>query len=176
MESPEKTKDAPWYENNLKRMMTGWCFPDFDQLYPESCDQDWAVVQKLVNEKLDAPAMAARLAEIGTDVFYFHAKSCGPGNLWYNSATGHKHSALGDRDWVGELVQACRDKGIIPVCMVQVTLDKRVHTEHPEWRQLKADGTAAERGYPCINSPYRAQVLRELGEIVSGYDIGGDPA
>lgn len=164
--------EKPWYLGNLRRMMTGWVIPDYDQLEKgESRDEDWEELKKIVNEKLDARAIVDQLCELPAQVFYFHAKSHS-GNVWYQAEVGHKYSALGERDFVAELVNECRNTGIVPVCMFQVSTDRRAAEEHPDWLQLDTQGQPSR--FLCVNNPdRRAYILAQIKEIVSKYDIGG---
>ncbi|MCK4400754.1 beta-galactosidase trimerization domain-containing protein [bacterium] len=162
-----------WYETKLRRMMTGWSFPDRDQLKNYNMSlEGYEKLEKIINNNLDAKKMVSKLKEIDAEVFYFHAKSHS-GNAWYNTRIGHKHSALRGRDFVAELVRECRKNDISPVCMLQVTTDVRVYDEHSKYRKVSNKGISF-RPYVCINNPsWRKKVLSQIEEIVANYDIDG---
>ncbi len=107
---------------------------------------------------------------------------CHHGMSYYNTAVGIKHPAL-TIDLLGEMVKACRSRGIRVAVYYSVCWDAHAGAEHPEWLQVGLDGSPIrpkpfERPYYgwetlCLNTPYTAYVRGQLEEILRGYDIDG---
>lgn len=96
--------------------------------------------------------------------------------LW-RTEIGQRHANMGERDFFGEVVRACRDRGVHPLAYFSVIFDNWAYETHPDWRILPADGYESHLqgryGVACPNSPYRDYVQACVREIVSAYDIDG---
>ena len=102
------------------------------------------------------------------------------GYSYYDTAVGKKHPALGERDWVGELVPVLRRHGIEFTAYYCFEYDSYAASAHPEWSTINRDGVPlvcgmptnssnARWGMPCYETDYRAYVLGQLKEIVERF-------
>ncbi|NSW57194.1 MAG: alpha-L-fucosidase [Armatimonadetes bacterium] len=86
-----------------------------------------------------------------------------------------------DRDYFGEQVEACRKRDIRVMAYYSLTLDSLIGSEHPDWRVRDMAGRIFQPNYEhfshyhwlCLNSPYRQFAVRQLEEVVTGYDVDG---
>ncbi len=94
--------------------------------------------------------------------------------LW-RTRLGRRHQAMGERDFFGEVVAACRRRGIHPLAYFSVLFDNAAYQDHPDWRLTYADGSQPQGRYGllCPNAPYREYVAACLQEIAGQYDIDG---
>lgn len=94
--------------------------------------------------------------------------------LWQTNI-GQRHANLGNRDFFGEVVAACRRQGIHPLAYFSVIHDNWAFEHHQDWRFHYADGSipTARYGFVCPNSPYREYVFACIKEIASRYQIDG---
>ena len=102
------------------------------------------------------------------------------GYSYYDTAVGKKHPALGERDWVGELVPVLRRHGIEFTAYYCFEYDSYAASAHPEWSTINRDGVPLVCGMPtnssnarwgmtCYETDYRAYVLGQLKEIVERF-------
>jgi hypothetical protein len=92
------------------------------------------------------------------------------GLCYWPTKVGTRHAALGDHDWVGELVDELRARQIGVCAYTSVVYDNRAVLDHPEWRQRRSDGLDGQffsrYGWACLNNPdyvaYEHDLLREL--------------
>ncbi len=100
------------------------------------------------------------------------------GYLLYPSAHSRQQP---DRDYFGEQVAACRQRGIRVMAYYSLTLDSLIGSEHPEWRVRDMEGRVHQpdyRGFShyhwlCLNSPYRDLAVAQLEEVVTRYEVDG---
>jgi hypothetical protein len=157
-----------WNNNKICRVATGWPIADIDQLEDKT---DYAVARRIVDFNLNAEKLAETLAEAGVEVFCFHATSHS-GNVWFNSRVAKKFTALGERDLVKELTEACEKRDIDTTCLMQVVCNQRAHDEHPEWRQINSEGKACDVSpRVCFNNPEYRDYFLTLVEEVASYRI-----
>ncbi len=99
-------------------------------------------------------------------------------NQWYalhDTPFCWKHPGLGSRDIVAELIEAGKERGVQYVPYIPVDCDMRAFQEHPEWRNVAADGTVTDSVFPrmCENSPFRDFMAGYIIDLLSRYDING---
>ena len=157
--------EKPWIASKLRQFMIGSFFPDDDVDYwtPE------------IMSKIDPVAIARTLKQAKAQVFYIYARGV-YGNAFNNTQVWHKHTSLGDRDLVAELVEACRAEEIIPACCYEPFFGGRISREHPDWAQISAQGNSLATGdlpASCMSSPFRQLTLDHMREVVTNYDIEG---
>ena len=86
-----------------------------------------------------------------------------------------------DRDYFGEQVEACRQRGINVLAYYSLSLNSLVGSEHPNWRirdlqdrvHVPDYGKFSHYHWLCLNSPYGKFALEQLREIVTRYDVVG---
>ncbi len=125
---------------------------------------------------LNVNELVKKVVDSGAEVVMIHCCN-GWGDLFYNTRVGHKCAALGKRDVVAEEIKEFHRRDIKVIGYFCTTgYDFHSYNEHPDWRQICADGTPAGeifwRGV-CHNSPYKNYLLEELTELVTNYDLDG---
>lgn len=130
-------------------------------------------------EKLDAAEWERFIEEANLDHLMVYCKDHW-GYSYYDTAVGKKHPALGERDWVGELVPVLRRHGIEFTAYYCFEYDSYAVSAHPEWSTINRDdvplvcgmptnSSNARWGMPCYETDYRAYVLGQLKEIVERF-------
>jgi len=116
-----------------------------------------------------------KLAKAQLAVVYCHSHA---GQCFYPSKYGPMHKGLNGRDVVGEIVELCREKNIVPIAYYSVVFDNVSYLQHPQWR-LKVlrpwrEYTQIRYGLCCPNVPeYREYALCHISEIMEKYDFDG---
>ncbi len=95
-----------------------------------------------VASEFDAAAFADTFARANVNSVTVFAK-CHHGLCYYPTTGGTAHSALGGRDLLGEQIEALHHRGIRAPIYTSVAWDEDAAARHPEWRQLRRDGTFA---------------------------------
>lgn len=155
--------DVSWFDHRSRRVLYEFQMQDKN---PVALSQ------------LDPEQIASELARANVNFVYVNAKD-NQGNCYYNTRIGHKHRSLGERDWLAEVIAACKKRDILVGVYFNFSRDNRMWEQEPEWRQRWQDGTLrgeAEQLNPdwdnmCHNSPYRDYILALLKEITANYDI-----
>lgn len=71
---------------------------------------------------------------------------CHHGQCYYPTRNGVSHPAIGDRDLLGEQIEALHQRGIRAPIYTTVVWEEDVAQKHPEWRQLAKSGHFAGTG------------------------------
>lgn len=71
---------------------------------------------------------------------------CHHGQCYYPTQSGVSHPAMGERDLLGEQIEALHQRGIRAPIYTTVVWEEDVAQKHPEWRQVAANGSFAEDG------------------------------
>lgn len=131
-----------------------------------------------VGRDFDPAAFASQLEEARVNSVTVFAK-CHHGMSYYPTKIGIRHPNL-DRDLLGEMMQACRQRGIRTPVYISVVWDEQMAHDHPEWQQVTPDGVAgaippfnAGWKWLCMNSPYLDYVEAQTEEVVRRYDADG---
>jgi len=95
-----------------------------------------------VGAEFDAREFAATFQRARVNSVTIFAK-CHHGMCYYPTLTGTPHPALNGRDLLGEMLEALREEGIRCPVYTTVAWEENVADLHPEWRQMRADGTFA---------------------------------
>ncbi|HYJ36416.1 MAG TPA: hypothetical protein VEV64_09685, partial [Rhizomicrobium sp.] len=84
----------------------------------------------------------------------------------------HKGLTLGNRDLLGELVQMCREDGIVYVARMTNAPTEETIKMHPEWMCQDVNGKRTNRA--CMNGGYLYEwVPAQMKEIVARYKPAG---
>lgn len=96
------------------------------------------------------------------------------------------HNGLKGRDFFGEVIKACHDRGIAVIAYYSQVFDNYASENHPEWRTVSAEGLNhvefrnkgwfrnGRYGIVCPNNPeYREYVKAHLVELNEMYDFEG---
>ncbi len=172
----KRTQEDPkaWIETTYRRVMLAFNFRD-----PEATeiitgkpvsDERRAAMQRDVDRYLDPEIYIRAFKRMGIQVMYHHTKG-GGGVSCYATRIGHRFSLMGDRDFFGELVTACRRAGIVPGAMFQVGRDTLRAAQHPDWLLMDVAGKRCVFNM-CSNNPnWRGLVMAQVEELAH-YDIG----
>ena len=98
-----------------------------------------------VGREFDAATFAETFARARVNSVTVFAK-CHHGMCYYPTAGGTAHPALAGRDLLGEQIEALHRQGIRAPIYTTVAWDEEAAGRHPEWRQLRRDGTFAQDG------------------------------
>ncbi|WPJ95108.1 alpha-L-fucosidase [Coraliomargarita algicola] len=95
-----------------------------------------------VGTEFDAHAFAATFKRARVNSVTIFAK-CHHGMCYYPTKTGKTHPAIGDRDLLGEMIEALHREDIRCPVYTPIAWEENVAHLHPEWLQMRADGTFA---------------------------------
>ena len=131
-----------------------------------------------VGEDFDPEKFADTLAEAHVNSITCFAR-CHHGWSYHDTTVGKKHPNL-KRDLLAEMIQACHARDINVPVYITVGWDELSAREHPEWREIKRDGTPngaspLEAGWHklCLNTPYLDYLAHYTGEVLRKYDLDG---
>lgn len=96
-----------------------------------------------VGRDFDASAFAKRLKAAHVNMINVFSK-CHHGMSYYPTKVGTQHPALNGRDMFGEMVTALKKEGIRTCAYTTIVWEEHIAWQHPEWRQMKKDGTFAD--------------------------------
>jgi hypothetical protein len=140
-----------------------------------------------VGSEFDARAFAQTFKRAHVNSVTIFAK-CHHGMCYYPTKTGAQHPALRGRDLLGEMIEALHREGIRAPVYTTVAWEENVADLHPEWRQLRADGTFAQvanadptqpphpggwRFNNFVHPDYQDYIEAHVRELLAGYDIDG---
>jgi hypothetical protein len=113
---------------------------------------------------------------------------CHHGMCYYPTKTGTQHPALNGRDMLGEQIEALHRHGLRAPVYTTVVWEEDAAQKHPEWRQLRKDGTfagtslATDNSGPhpgawkflnFLNAEYQDYFEAHIREILGNYDVDG---
>lgn len=135
--------------------------------------------------KLDPAAYVEALADAGVQAAMVKAKPH-TGLCYWPSSIGRMHRGLKDRDFIGDMIRLCHEKGIAVIVYFSQIFDNWAYDNHPDWRVVAPDGKnfreyrgmgdfrSGRYGIVCPNNPgYRAYVRTNLQELCSRYQFEG---
>ena len=136
-----------------------------------------------VGADFNAEEFSDRIRDCGVDFVGFHAK-CNQGFCYYDTAIGIKHPAL-RRDLFGEMVGACRSKGIAVTAYLNCGLSNEDAIRHLDWNTVSPNGATLHPDVygigwvspyirtMCVNSPYRDYLISLILEVAGKYPVAG---
>ncbi len=95
-----------------------------------------------IGADFDAREFAATMRRARVDSVTVFAK-CHHGMCYYPTRVGVRHPGLERADLLGEMIEALHREGIRAPIYTTVAWEEDVAHRHPEWGQLRADGTRA---------------------------------
>ncbi len=137
--------------------------------------------------EFDAAEFAKTLKAARVNSVTIFAK-CHHGMSYYPTKVGTMHPALRGRDLLGEQIEALHRKDIRCPIYTTVAWEEDVAQKHPEWRQLKYDGTFAQVGNADPTKPphpggwkfnnflhpdYQDYMETHVRELFGSYDVDG---
>ena len=159
-----------WTKGNYRRNLMDMHIDDWNEEFLSKVDPE-----EYVNALSDAHVQCAMVkAKPHTGLCY------------WPSTTGRMHRGLKDRDFFGEMVTRCHEKGIAVIAYYSQIFDNWAYDNHPEWRLIGPDGKTFREyrgmdqfrngryGICCPNNAgYRAYVKSNLQELNRRYDFEG---
>jgi len=140
-----------------------------------------------VGADFDPDAFAQTMAEAHVNSVTIFAK-CHHGMCYYPSKHGKVHPHLQRKDMLGETIEALHRRGIRAPIYTTVVWEENVADEHPEWRQMFADGRFAQlaasadmqtvqpgrwRFNNFAHPDYQDYFEAHLAEILDNYEVDG---
>ncbi|HEX4140494.1 MAG TPA: alpha-amylase family protein [Candidatus Methylacidiphilales bacterium] len=140
-----------------------------------------------VGTEFDAKAFARTLKQAHVNSVTIFAK-CHHGMCYFPTRSGTMHPALKGKDLMGEMIEALHREGIRAPIYVTVAWEEDAAQKHPEWRQLRANGTFGRIGNPDMTKPqqpggwhflnflhpdYQDSIELLVRELLKGYDVDG---
>jgi hypothetical protein len=96
-----------------------------------------------VGKDFNAGAFAETMAKAHVNSVTCFAK-CHHGQCYFPTKVGVSHPAIGERDLLGEQIEALHRRGIRAPIYTTVVWEEDVAQKHPEWRQMAENGSFAE--------------------------------
>lgn len=96
-----------------------------------------------VGVEFDARAFAETFKRAHVNSVNVFAK-CHHGMCYYPTKTGKSHPAIGNRDLLGEQIEALHKAGIRAPIYTTIVWEENVAQTHPEWRQMDVKGDFAQ--------------------------------
>lgn len=130
----------------------------------------------LQSQAFDAAALVRRAEACHANVIRLGAART---YAFFQSKIAPHAPALGDRDFLREVLDAAKPRGIKVVPYIQSGYENALlYREHPNWVSRLADGRPMAVGRPeefhmCWNSPYRQWKISIIKEIAGNYEIDG---
>lgn len=160
-----------WYATHLRRLFFDMHLPDWTQKGQAGGDQHEL---RDIATRFDPEHLIREFVRARINVAVIFAK-CQYGNFYYNTRIGHKHTGLGDLDFLGEMLTHAKRAGIRVIAYYSNMWDTQAAREHPDWMAEEADGSYSYNRWPTMSllSPYRDLVHDHLREILTHYDVDG---
>ena len=152
---------ADWFETDLLRAHPLWIPPD------------WAI-EGDPPFRLDAREWIGRCRAAGIRSLLFVTKQHDGRCVFTTSFDAPGIGRWYPGDFLGDICREARAADISIVAYYSSAIDTAQADRHPDWRFIDADGRASQAyGYTwvCLNSPYGAFALDQIGEILAGYDV-----
>lgn len=131
-----------------------------------------------VGSSFDAYEFAQTLKSINVDYITVFAL-CNLGFAYYPTKIGTVHPSL-KRDLLGEMVKACKEKGIKVAAYFNAGIDHEHALRHREWCKVNKEGQVynfREKGHwfrnLCLNTGYRDYLLGMVNEVLENYPVDG---
>ncbi len=140
-----------------------------------------------VGVEFDAAEFARTMKAAHVNSVTIFAK-CHHGMSYYPTRSGTQHPALKGRDLLGEQIEALHREGIRCPIYTTVAWEEDAAQKHPEWRQMKRNGTFARVGNAdptkpvhlggwnylnYLNPDYQDYIEAHVRELLSSYDVDG---
>ncbi len=127
---------------------------------------------KEIGSAFDHGEFVAALKEAGLDSITLFAK-CHHGCFYYESEKYFTHPYL-TRPLLDEQLAACKEAGVSAKIYISAGFDEYSAREHPEWLQVRADGSKPNMLTPgfkrlCFNTPYLDLLAEQTEEVMKKY-------
>ena len=140
-----------------------------------------------VASEFDAKAFAKTFKRAHVNSVTIFAK-CHHGMCYFPTRSGTIHPALRGRDLMGPMIEALHREGIRAPIYLTVAWEEDAAAKHPEWRQMRANGTFGRIGNADMSKPphpggwqflnflhpdYQDYMEALVRELLKGYDVDG---
>ena len=160
---PPSPADGPngWYQRCYRRFLVDMHIPDWDTRFLS---------------KLDASAYVNTLAKGKSTGIMLYCNSH-VGLTLYPSKLGPVHRAIGDGDFVADVLVRARRKKLSVVAYYSAVYNNEAFLQHPDWRIIPEQGQSpyeeSRYGTCCPNSPYRQFAVAQTEEFCGRYEFDG---
>ncbi len=160
-----------WYSRNTRRLFFDMHLPDWTQPGQSGGDQQ---ALRDIGTRFEPEQLVKEFVRARINVAVIFAK-CQYGNFYYNTQIGHKHTGLGDLDFLGEMIKHAHRNKIRVIAYYSNMWDTEAARLHPDWMAEEADGHYTYNRWPTMSllSPYRDLVHSHLTELTTNYEIDG---
>jgi len=127
-----------------------------------------------INHDPDVEGMAKTMAECGIEEIITFAKGH-DGFAYYPGKVGYIHPRM-KGDAFGDVVKACKKKGIRVLAYISFGVDGEAGRLHPDWVTHDVNGPVGDGFFMsvCPFTPYLTEsVLPMIAEIAAGYPVDG---
>ncbi len=147
----------------------------YRRFYTSQHYEDW---DPRIFERYDISDFLQRVEALDADVIYSSARTHN-GHWFTDVGWGGMHRGLKGVDQLRTFLDHFHARGKLVAAYFSTVYDKRLYDEHPEWRQVDAEGrpVAADEGswgkILCLNSPYKEHLIAMLTKLIETHDIDG---
>jgi len=150
-----------------------WCRKHFSRLLVDMHIPDW---DERFLSRLDAANYVETVAKGRSGAIMLYCNSH-VGMTLYPSKVGPVHKAIGDGDFVGDVLDLAHKKGMSVVAYYSAIFNNAAFLAHPDWRVIPRQGesfyTQNRYGTCCPNSAYREFALAQTRELCEAYPFDG---
>jgi len=147
----------------------------YRRFYTSQHYEDW---DPRIFGRYDIADFLRRVEALDAEVIYCSARTHN-GHWFCDVGWGGMHRGLKGVDQLRAFTDHFHARGKLVAAYFSTIYDKQLYDEHPEWRQVDAEGrpVAADEGswgkILCLNSPYRELLSSMLTRLVETHDIDG---
>lgn len=164
------------YENNAQ-----WINEYYARFYNSQHYDDW---DPRFFEKYDLKKLIENWEKLDPDVVVGTARTH-VGKWFCDVGWGGMHKGLKGADQLEALSKYARLKSKPVIAYFSTIYDKALYDEHPEWRQVNADGSSISKEFHeqawyytsamvvCPNSPYKEYLISMIKKLIETHDIDG---
>lgn len=137
--------------------------------------EDW---DPRIFARYDISDFLQRVEALDADVIYSSARTHN-GHWFCDVGWGGMHRGLKGVDQLRAFLDHFHAQGKLVAAYFSTVYDKKLYDEHPEWRQVDAEGrpVAADEGswgkILCLNSPYKEHLIAMMTRLLETHDIDG---
>ena len=147
----------------------------YRRFYTSQHYEDW---DPRIFERYDISDFIQRVEALDADVIYSSARTHN-GHWFCDVGLGGMHRGLKGVDQLRAFLDHFHAQGKLVAAYFSTVYDKKLYDEHPEWRQVNADGrpVAEDEGswgkILCLNSPYKEHLIAMMTRLLETHDIDG---
>ncbi len=147
----------------------------YRRFYTSQHYEDW---DPRIFARYDISDFLHRVEALDADVIYVTARTHN-GHWFCDVGWGGMHRGLKGVDQLRAFLDHFHARGKLVAAYFSTVYDKKLYDEHPEWRQVDAEGrpVAEDEGswgkILCLNSPYKEHLIAMMTRLIETHDIDG---